>query len=88
MKTLLAVLQLTLVPQVPVPGSEPKVSTPQAESKPRVLVFDFEDDETLEVEPRTASEWDCFPDRRTRPRPLLRIRENFDDKVMQSVQEL
>ncbi|HEX8437617.1 hypothetical protein [Archangium sp.] len=88
MKTLLAVLQLTLVPQVPVPGSEPKVSTPQTESKPGVVVFDFEEDAPLDVTPPTASEWECFPDRRTGRYALLRIRENFDDKVMQSVQEL
>jgi hypothetical protein len=87
MKMLLAVLQLTLVSQVPAPGAEPKTSTPPSENKPRVRVFDFEDDDPIEPE-LTASEWECFPDRRIRPRSLLRIRENFDDKVMQSVQEL
>ena len=84
MKTLLAVLQLTLVPQVPVPGSEPKAATPPAESQRRVIVFDFEDDEPLDVELTAGSGLDCHLVRR----PLVRIRENFDDKVMQSVQEL
>jgi hypothetical protein len=87
MKTLLAVLQLTLVPQVPVPDSELKLSTPQTESKQRVIVFDFEEDQPLEIE-LPASERECFPDRRTRFSPVVRVRDNFDDKVMQSVQEL
>ncbi len=84
MKTLLAVLQLTLVSQVPVPGAEPKAATPPAESQQRFIVFDFEEDEPLDVALPAGSEWDCH----RAPQPLVRIRENFDDKVMQSVQEL
>lgn len=85
MNTLLAVLQLNLVSQVPAPGSEQPVSSPPSESK-RVMTIDFEDD-TLELEP-VESGLECFPDRRYGPYRLIRIREDFDDKVMKSVAEM
>jgi hypothetical protein len=87
MKMLLVALQLGLTPPVPVPGAEAAVSTPQPEN-PRVHVIEFEDT-PLEDFDSPASEWECFPGRHhgTRSR-LVRIRENFDDKVMQSVAEM
>ncbi|AKJ00209.1 hypothetical protein ATI61_104382 [Archangium gephyra] len=86
MKTLLAVLQLTLVSPEPAPASEQPVSTPPSESQ-RVLTIDFED-EDLELDLSTY-ETECFPDRRCCFwRPLIRIREDFNDKVMKSVAEM
>ena len=86
MKTLLAVLQLTLLPQEPVPGEEKPVSSPPSENK-RVTVIDFEDS-SIELE-APVSELECFPDRRRGPhRRLIRVREDFGEKVMQSVAEM
>ena len=86
MKTLLAVLQLTLVSQVPVPGSEQPVSSPPSESK-RVMTIDFEDD-AIALD-SSIYETECNPERRCCFwRPLIRIREDFDDKVMKSVAEM
>jgi len=87
MKTLLAVLHLGLFSQVPVSGPEQTpVPTPPPENK-QVRVIEFED-EPIQLEP-AASEWDCFPDRRNGFRyRLVRVREDFDDKVMQSVDEM
>jgi hypothetical protein len=81
MKTLLAVLQLSLVPPVPTPGAETPVSNPPPESK-RVMTIDFEDD-SIEVDP-AESGLECW----SGYRPLIRIREDFDDKVMQSAAEM
>jgi hypothetical protein len=87
MKTLLAVLQLTLVSQVPAQGSEKPVSGPLPESK-RVTVIDFEDT-VIETDLTTPSEMGCFPDRREGfHHRLIRLREDFDEKVMQSVAEM
>jgi hypothetical protein len=83
MKTLLAVLQLTLVSQVPVLGSEKPVPGPLPESK-RVTVIDFEDT-AIETD-LTTSEPECH--RCCFWRPLIRIREDFGEKVMQSVAEM
>lgn len=86
MKTLLAVLQLTLVSQVPVQGSEKPVSSPPPESK-RVTTIDFEDT-AIETGP-TPSEMGCYPDRHQGLRSrLIRLREDFNEKVMQSVAEM
>lgn len=86
MKMLLAVLQLTLVSREPAQGSENPVSGPLPESK-RVTVIDFEDT-PIEVAP-PAPELECFPDRRySLHHRLIRIREDFDEKVMQSVAEM
>lgn len=86
MKTLLAVLQLTVFAQVPVPDSEKTAPEPPAEKK-RVTVIEFDDD-TLELEP-FVHEPVCFPEReRGLWRRLVRIREDFADKVMQSVDEM
>lgn len=86
MKTLLAVLQLSLVSQVPAPGPEQPVSSAPAERK-RVMTSDFEDD-TLEPDLFSA-ETPCYPDRRYGyPHRLIRIREDFSDKVMQSMAEM
>jgi len=81
MKTLLAVLPLTLVPPVPTPSAENPVSNPPPESK-RVMTIDFEDT-GIEVEPAESGLecWNVY-------RPLIRIREDFDDKVMQSAAEM
>lgn len=81
MKTLLAVLQLTLVPQVPMPGADTPVSSPPPESK-RVTTIDFEDD-SIEFEP-AESGLECWLGHP----PLIRLREDFDDKVMQSAAEM
>jgi hypothetical protein len=86
MKTLLAVLQLTVLSQVPAQDSEKKAPAPPAEKK-RVTVIEFDDD-TMDFD-GPAPEWGCFPDREGgRRRPLVRIREDFADKVMQSVDEM
>lgn len=87
MKTLLAVLQLTVLAQVPARDSEKTAPTPPAEKK-RVTVIEFDDD-TIVLEP-FVSEMECFPDRRGGHlrRPLVRVREDFADKVMQSVDEM
>jgi hypothetical protein len=85
MNTLLVVLQLTLVSQVPVEGSEQPVSEPPPESK-RGMTIDFEDD-TIQLEP-VESGLECFPDRRYGPYRLIRMREDFNDKVMKSVAEM
>ncbi|HEX8822373.1 MAG TPA: hypothetical protein VF794_20775 [Archangium sp.] len=86
MKMLLVALQLTLTPPVPFPGGEVVVSTPPAENE-QVRVIEFVD-EPIVFEP-PASEWDCFPDHRYgRWSRIIRIREDFDDKVMQSVGEM
>jgi hypothetical protein len=82
MKMLLVALQLSLTPQVPVPDAESAVSTPPAENK-KVIVFDFEDDGPIDLGPM-SSEWGC----QLTPSRLIRIREDFDDKVMQSVEEM
>ncbi|HYO73447.1 MAG TPA: hypothetical protein VEU33_46020 [Archangium sp.] len=81
MKTLLAVLQLALVPPVPDPGSENPVSSPPSESK-RVMTIDFEDD-SIKLEPADSG-LECY----RVWRPLIRIREDFNDKVMKSVAEM
>jgi hypothetical protein len=86
MKTLLAVLHLSLVSQVPAPGS--KEASPQQPEKKRVLVYDFEDGDPIVSEP-LAPEGECFFAPRDAVREsLLRLRESFDEKVMQSVDEL
>ena len=82
MKTLLAVLQLSLVSQEPAPASEQPVSTPPSESQ-RVITIDFEDD-SIELEP-AESGLECYL---ARWRPLIRIREDFNDQVMKSVAEM
>ena len=85
MKTLLVVLQLHLFAQVPVPGEE-KTPVPAPETQ-KVRVIDFED-QPIELEP-PESGLDCYPDRRNGYRyRLVRVREDFDDKVMQSVEEM
>jgi hypothetical protein len=85
MKTLLAVLQLTVLAQVPARDSEKTAPTPPAEKK-RVTVIEFDDD-AMDFE---LFDSECFPDweRPVRRRPLVRIREDFADKVMQSVAEM
>lgn len=86
MKTLLAVLQLTVLAQVPAQDSRKTDPAPPVEKK-RVTVIEF-DDNTIELEP-FVHETGCFPDREGgRRRPLVRIREDFADKVMQSVDEM
>jgi hypothetical protein len=86
MKTLLAVLHLSLVSQVPVQGSEE--TSPQQPEKKRVLVYDFEEGEAIVAEP-LAPQGECFFAPRDGVREsLLRLRESFDEKVMQSVDEL
>jgi hypothetical protein len=82
MKTLLAVLQLTVLAQVPAQDSEKTAPTSPAEKKQ--VFIDFED-QSIEVdldppEPR------CTMHRKWRP--LVRVREDFADKVMQSVAEM
>jgi hypothetical protein len=86
MKMLLVALQLSLTPTVPVPGAESVVSTPPPENK-QVRTIDFEDD-SIEydlVSPKEDPSPGC---RILRWSPLIRIREDFDDKVMQSVREM
>jgi hypothetical protein len=86
MKTLLAVLQFTLLSQGPAQDAEKPVSSPLPERK-RVTVIDFEDT-VIETE-LPAPELECFPDRRYGlHRRLIRLREDFDEKVMQSVSEM
>ncbi len=82
MKTLLAVLQLTLVSQETPPGPETPVADPPVENK-RVLTIDFEDD-SIEFGP-VESGLECYLGR---PHYLIRIREDFDEKVMQSAAEM
>jgi hypothetical protein len=85
MKTLLAVLQLSLVSQVPIQGSEE--ASPQQPERKQVRVYDF-DEEIIVSEP-LAPEVECFFGRSDAVREsLLRLRENFDEKVMQSGDEL
>jgi hypothetical protein len=87
MKLLLVALQLSLTPPVPVPGAESTVSTPQPEEQKRVVI-DFDDDSIEDLDP-VSSGWECFPDHRQgRWSRLIRIREDFDDKVMQSMAEM
>ncbi len=81
MKTLLAVLQLTLVSQETPPGPQTPVSSPRPEAR-QVRVIDFEDD-SIELGP-TESGLECYLGRHY----LIRIREDFDEKVMQSVAEM
>lgn len=87
MKALLAVLQLTVLAQVPAQGSDKTAPAPPAEKK-QVTVIDFEDD-AMDFEP-LVYETECFPDHRCCRwwHPLVRIREDFADKVMQSVAEM
>ena len=86
MKMLLVAMQLSLTPPVPVPSAEAAVSTPQPEHK-KTVTIDFEDDSI--DDDLVSPEWDgssgCGLGR---PSRLVRIREDFDDKVMQSVAEL
>jgi hypothetical protein len=86
MKMLLVALQLSLTPPVPVPGAEAAVSTPPAENK-QVRVIDFEDTAIEYDFDPVPSELGCFHHRGP-PSRLIRIREDFDDKVMQSVAEM
>ncbi|EPX57017.1 hypothetical protein D187_006771 [Cystobacter fuscus DSM 2262] len=81
MKTLLAVLPLALSAQVLAQGAEQTAPTLPAES-PRRTVIEFED-EALDLEP-TELRRGCVP----RWSPVVRVRENFDDKVMQSADEM
>jgi hypothetical protein len=86
MKMLLVALQLSLFSQVPVQAPEKKDPAPPVEKK-KVQVFDFEDT-TIECE-FPAPELDYFQEYAHGPRrPLVRVRDNFDDKVMQSVEEM
>ncbi len=103
MKTLLALLPLALSGQLPVQDSEQTVPTLSEES-PRMTIIRFEDvavrppplptesprrtgiefeDEALDLEPPT-DRVGCVWGRSI----LVEVRENFDDKVMQSVLEL
>jgi hypothetical protein len=85
MKMLLVAMQLSLTPPVPVPGAEAAVSTPQPEQK-KTIVIDFEDDSI--DQDLVSPEWDGYSGCWLRPSRLVRIREDFDDKVMQSVAEM
>ncbi|HLM46552.1 MAG TPA: hypothetical protein VK458_21965 [Myxococcaceae bacterium] len=86
MKMLLVALQLSLTPPVPVPGADSVISTPPSENK-QVRTIDFEDD-SIAYDLVSPNE-DPYPGcRQARWSPLIRIREDFDDKVMQSVREM
>jgi hypothetical protein len=86
MKVLLVALQLSLTPPVPVPGAEAAVSTPQPENQ-KTVTIDFEDDSI--DDDLVSPEWDGYSGCGWgRPSRLVRIREDFDDKVMQSVAEM
>ncbi|WNG16711.1 hypothetical protein [Cystobacter fuscus] len=101
MKTLLAVLPLALSGQLPAQGAEnvapaesPRMtiirfedvavrpSTLPVES-PRRTVIGFEDDALDLLDPPT-DRTGCF----RRPSILVRVREDFDGKVMQSADEM
>ncbi|OJH38782.1 hypothetical protein [Cystobacter ferrugineus] len=104
MKTLLAVLPLALSGQLPAQGSAQTAPTLPAESprmtiirfedvavrppmlpaeSPRRTVIGFEDDALGLLDPPTSRRG-CLLGRS----PLVRVRENFDDKVMQSADEM
>lgn len=85
MKTLLAVLQLSLTSQVPVQGAQ-EASPPKSEKQ--VRVFEFDSEEPLVSEP-LAPELECFLYRRdVVHESMLRLRQSFDEKVMESVDEM
>lgn len=83
MKTLLAVLQLTVFAQVPTQDAEKKVPAPPAAKKQ--VFIDFDDD-AIELDWMVSPEPRCTLHRKKYP--LVRIREDFADKVMQSVAEM
>ena len=83
MKTLLAVLQLTVFAQVPTQDAEKKAPAPPAEKKQ--VVIDFDDD-AIELDWMVPPEPRCAL--HLRKYPLVRIRQDFADKVMQSVAEM
>jgi hypothetical protein len=83
MKTLLAVFQLTVLAQVPARDAEKPAPTPPAEKKQ--VFIDFDDD-SIELDLMVPPEPRCTLHRKWYP--LVRIREDFADKVMQSVAEM
>lgn len=85
MKTLLAVLHLSLTSQVPVQDTQ-EASPPKSEKQ--VRVFDFDAEEPIVSEP-VAPELECFFSHRdVVHESLLRLRQSFDEKVMESVGEM
>jgi hypothetical protein len=82
MKTLLAMLPLTVLSQVPARDAEKPAPAPPAEKKQ--VFTDFEDDSIeLDLHPPEPR---CTLHRKWSP--LVRSREDFADKVMQSVAEM